>query len=170
MAKKRTSRKSRRFNLRRVRCSPELPLGTLASDTALTVKLAGGTSTTPMVVASVNLTWQISALTADEGPLTVGLAHEDYTVAEIKECLEASAAIDAGDQIAKERANRKIRIVGTIDSEDERLNEGKPLKTKLNWFFPAGLGVEIFVFNEQTGALTTGSSLKVAGDMWVRDT
>ncbi len=156
--------------MRRIRITPELPLSTLGSDTALTVAVVGGTSTTPMRVISINATWQISALTADEGPLTVGYAHPDYTVTEIKECLEAGNSIDLGDMIAREQANRLVRIVGTIDSEDERLNDGLPVKTKLNWLLPAGDVVEIFVFNEQTGALTTGSSLKVSGDMWVVDT
>ncbi len=167
MAKHKGKRRS--FNLRRIRLTPELALGTLASDTALTVPIQGGTSTVPMRIVSVNATWQISALTADEGPLTVGYAHPDYSVAEIKECLESQAAIDLGDKVAQERANRLIRIVGTIDSEDERLNDGLPVKTRLNWQLPAGQTPNVFVFNEQTGALTTGSSLKVAGDMWIKD-
>ncbi len=122
-----------------------------------------------MRIVSVKMTWQISALTADEGPLTVGYAHPDYSVTEIKECLEAQAAIDLGNKVAQEKANRLVRIVGTIDSEDERLNDGLPVKTKLNWSLPAGMTPNVFVFNEQTGALTSGSSLKLSGDMWIKD-
>ncbi len=155
--------------MRRIRITPELALGTLGSDTALTVAIQGGTSTAPMRIVSVNSTWQISALTADEGPLTVGYAHPDYSVTEIKECLGSQAAIDLGDKVAQERANRLIRIVGTIDSEDERLNDGLPVKTRLNWLLPAGQTPNVFVWNEQTGALTTGSSLKLSGDMWIVD-
>ncbi len=166
--KKRTSRKSRRFNLRRVRCTPELPLGTLSTDTALVITMTGASANRYRCM-SISALWQISALTADEGPLTVGYAHSDYSVSEIKACLESVISIDIGDKIAQELSNRLVRVIGTIDSEDERLNDGLPVKTKLNWDIGIGDSVNAFVFNEQTGSLTTGASLKVYADMWVKD-
>ena len=162
-------RRSRRFNLRRVRLTPELNLGTLASDTAITNSVQGGTSTNAMLIASIIATWNLNGLTAQEGPITVGYAHPDYSVTEIKECLEAAAAIDLGDKVAQERANRLIRIVGTLDQENDVLNNGLPVKTKLNWKLPAGQTPNMFAFNEQTGSLTTGATIKLAGNMWVRD-
>ncbi len=162
-------KRRRKFNLRRVRITPELALGTLASDTALTVAVQGGTSTTAMTIASIIAVWNIQNLTAQEGPITVGYAHPDYSVVEIKECLEAQAAIDAGDKVAQERADRLVRIVGSLDREFSVLNNGLPVRTKLNWYLPAGDTPNVFAFNEQTGALTTGSSLKIAGNMWIRD-
>ncbi len=108
-------------------------------------------------------------MTAGEGPLTIGYAHPDYTVTEIKECLEAQAAIDLGDKVAQERSNRLIRVIGMIDAENDVLNDGMPVTTKLNWVMPAGQTPNLFVFNESTGPLTTGSSVKLAGDMWVKD-
>ncbi len=162
-------RRRRRFNLRRVRLTPELNLSTLAFDTALTNAIQGGTSTAAMRIVTILATWQVTGMTAGEGPLTVGYAHPDYSVAEIKECLEAAAAIDLGDKVAQERANRLVRLIGTIDSEENRLNDGLPVKTKLNWPMPAGDTPNIFVFNESTSPLTTGASVKVAGNMWIKD-
>ncbi len=169
MANKPKPKRSRRFNLRRVRVTPELALGTLVTDIAIPGAIQGGTSTTQMTIASIIATWQLQGLTAEEGPITVGYAHPDYSATEIKECLESQAAIDRGDKVAQERANRLIRIVGTLDAEASVLNEGRPVKTKLNWFMVAGDTPNIFAFNEGTSNLTTGSSLHLAGNMWVRD-
>lgn len=115
----------------------------------------------------MKFTWNLQGLTAGEGPVTVGYAHSDYTVGEIKECLEATSSIDQGDKIAQEKANRLIRIVGTVDAEDSRLKDGLPISTKLNWKIAIGQNVNIFAFNESTAALTTGSSLKLSGDLWI---
>ncbi len=159
---------NRKFNLRKVRVSPELAIGTLTTDTALTV---GMTSASPNKYRciSVDVVWSLSALTANEGPLTVGYAHSDYSTTEIKECMEAAGALDQGNKIAQEQANRLVRVIGTLDSELEQLNQGAPLKTKLNWLIGIGDVVNAFVFNEQTGTLTTGASLKISGNMWIKD-
>lgn len=166
---KRKGRRRRRFNLRRVRLTPELALSTLASDTALLNAIQGGTSTTAMRIASIIATWSVSGMTGNNGPLTIGYAHPDYSVAEIKECLESQAAIDLGDKVAQERSNRLIRVIGMIDSENDVLNDGLPVKTKLNWKMPAGDTPNFFVFNESTSPLDTGASVKLSGNMWVKD-
>ncbi len=168
MAKKGRGRRSRRFNLRRVRATPELNLSTLTTDTAITVGVTAAAADTYRAMIA-KMVWNLQGLTAGEGPLTVGYVHSDYTVAEIKECLEATSAIDQGDKVAQEAANRLVRIVGSVDAEDSRLNDGKPISTKLNWKISIGKFVNIFAFNESTATLTTGSSLKVSGDLWVRD-
>ncbi len=161
--------RKRRFNLRRVRVTPALPLGTLASVTALTVA-AVGPATSDYRAKSIKATWQLANFTAGEGPITVGYAHGDYSVTEIKEALEA-ANIDVGDKIAQEKANRLVRIVGVFDSigEGAALNDGKPISTKLNWFISASEVINLFAYNESTALLTTGARVNAQGDMWVLD-
>ncbi len=114
-------------------------------------------------------TWSIEGLVATEGPITVGLAHDDYTVTEIKEALEAAAAIDPGDKIAQEQANRLVRVVGTLGQATEALNNGEPISTKLNWLIGVGHAINMFAFNESTAALTTGSTIHCIGNLWVKD-
>ena len=162
-------KRRRRFNLRRVRLTPEKALSTLASDTAITNAIQGGTSTAPMRIVTIKSTWGVTGMTAGEGPLTIGYAHPDYSVTEIKECLESQAAIDLGDKVAQERANRLVRVIGMIDAENDVLNDGLPVSTKLNWKMAAGETPNLFVFNESTSPLTTGSSVKLAGNMWIKD-
>ncbi len=121
------------------------------------------------------MTWGLNDLTVPQGPITVGYAHSDYSVTEIKECLEAFAAIDQGDKIARERANRLVRIVGTFPSQGVSLgqavlNDGKPISTKLNWLIGIGDSVVAFAFNEDDAALSVSDpDLNVQGDMWIRD-
>jgi len=108
-------------------------------------------------------------LTAGEGPVTVGYAHSDYSVTEIKEAIESALSISVGDKVAQEKANRLIRIVGEISSEDPILNEGRPIKTKLNWFIPIGKFVNMFAYNNNSSPLTTGAIQNASGNLWVKD-
>ncbi len=168
---KKPTRRRRRFNLRAVRIRPELSLLTLASDTVLTVALTGA-GTTDYRMMSVDLTYSLKNLTAGEGPIMVGLAHSDYTVAEIKEYIDSVASISQGLKIEQERSRRLIRIVGTFVTEAQaNLNHGEPIKTRLNWLMAEGGGnaVNAFVFNMGTAPLTTGSFLNLIGTCWVKD-
>ncbi len=162
--------KRRSYSLRRVRVTPELALSTLAPATAVTVALVGASDSQYRAI-SVIATWAVANLTDGEGPVTVGIAHNDYTLTEIKECLEAALSISQGNKIANEQANRLIRIVGSIGGSGGPtvLNGGKPVKTRLNWFMPAGQSFKIFAWNESTGSLTTGARLNIQGDVWVKD-
>ncbi len=173
MAKKPYTRRKRRFTLRRVRVSSELALSTLGSDTAITNSLTG-ISAGAYRMMSLKLAWTLSGKTIGEGPLTVGYAHSDYSVTEVKECLEAFAAIDQGDKQAQEQADRLIRTVGTFgnqggDQAMVALNAGMPVLTRLNWLINIGDSVNFFVFNEATAALTTGAVVNAQGDVYIKD-
>ncbi len=168
MARHGRNPKRRRYNLRRVRMTPELALATLASDTAIVAVMTGVATDTYRAV-SVIATWALRGITGGEGPITVGYAHSSYTVTQIKECLEAFS-IDQGDKLSSEQASRLVRIVGTFASEaDTMLNDGKPIKTRLNWKIAIGSQVNLFAYNEDTAALSTGAVLHVAGNMYVKD-
>ncbi len=165
--------RKRRYNLRRVRVSSELALSTLGSDTALTNSLTG-TSAGAYRFMSGKLSWTLSGKTIGEGPITVGYAHSDYSVTEVKECLESFASIDQGDKQAQEQADRLIRTVGTFgnqgaDQAMAALNNGLLITTRLNWLINIGDSVNFFVFNEATGALTTGAVVNAQGDVYIKD-
>ncbi len=106
---------------------------------------------------------------AGDGPITVGYAHGDYTVTEIKECIEAQGSINPSDKIANERANRLVRIVGAITPSRTTLNDGKPIKTRLNWLVNPSTNVDIFAYNDNQNGMTTGSVMHYTGSMWVKD-
>ncbi len=143
-------------------------MATTGQQVALATALTGAADGAYRCV-SVKAAWTVTAMTAGDGPLLCGYAHSDYSVAEIKEAIEASAAISVGDKIAQEKANRLVRLVGVLEEAvTDDLNDGKPITTKLNWLIPIGKSVNAFVYNDGV-AMTTGALVKTNGSMWVRD-
>jgi len=73
----------RNFQLRRVRITPQQALGTLAPVTVIRQSITVA-SANAYRCTSIVATWNLSFLTAGEGPITVGFAHSDYSVTEVK--------------------------------------------------------------------------------------
>jgi len=122
-------------------------------------------------VLSVKQTWTLRDFTAGEGPIVVGVAHGDYSVTEVKECLDAQAGINRGDKIANEQADRLVRVVGSFPGLDtnEVLNDGKPITTKLNWHIPEGKTLVPFAWNKGGEAnLGTGAEVQTFGNALIR--
>ncbi len=117
-------------------------------------------------------TWQAAGFTEGEGPLVVGVAHGDYTAAEIEEWLEVTGSWNSTDKIAGEQARRKIRQVGTfpLAVEGENLNDGKEMTTRLGFRLEAGEVLTTWAFNKSIGAITTGGNIKVVGKALMRRT
>ncbi len=114
------------------------------------------------LVSSIVATYNMEGFTptSDVGPVLVGIAHGDYTDAEIEEFLEATGSWDEGDKIEQERSKRKIRRIGVFSTpalatQGVTLNEGRPLKSKLNWILNDGEGLRLWVYNMGTAAVAT---------------
>ncbi len=163
-------KRGRKFNLRPVRFESNNPLTTVGDNLVVTAGLTG-TSANGYRCKSVKSVWSLKGLTVGQGPIMVGYAHSDYSTTEIKEAIEASGAIDIGNKVAQEQANRLVRIVGQFsgDAADETLNDGKPLKTKLNWAVGIGDEVSQFAYNDSGAPLTTGAEAGATGTMWIQD-
>ncbi len=166
-------RRRRSFNLRRVRVAAENAIGALATLDVVGGNLTG-TSTDPYRIMSVSFTYGLSDLgaTSDDGQ-EFGLAHSDYSDAEIEECLEA-VNINVGDKIAQERANRLVRTIGQFvgapgTGAGLNWNDGKRVKTRLNWGMTIGDVLRVWVRNASGTVYTTGATIDVIGDMWVKD-
>ncbi len=140
----------------------DVSLGTLASRTAILSSMPTVTERTR--VSSIDATWSLSGITVGDnvGPVQVGYAHSDYSLAEIEANLELGAGSwSQGNKIDQEIANRLIRIVGTLDmpsvstGDSTSLNDGKPIKTKLNWTVITGQSINVFCYNLGTAAFST---------------
>ncbi len=166
----------RRFNLRKVRITPELTIGALATKDVISTPGTGAAVGT-LRVMSIDMTYNWSNLGAtDDDALEFGWAHSDYTAVEIEECLEATASMDIGDKIAQEQANRLVRVIGSISGAvagaaggGATFNDGRPVKTKLNWRLAIGDTMKLWARNGSGTVYTTGSSLVGLGNMWVKD-
>ncbi len=151
-------------------------LGTLAAKTGVETT----TTTVDEVarVSSVKCTYTLSDFTqiGNAGPILVCIAHSDYSLAEIEAWVERVTSWSSGDLIAQEVSNRRIRKIGIFpgvpsDNTSVTLNDGKPIKTKLNWRLNTGQGLKFFLYNLGTGALaTTDPNVNIQGkaNLWFR--
>ncbi len=161
---------NRKFNLRKVKTTGGVALGALANVTVQTGALVG-TADGAYRLMSTNLLWSIKNQTVGEGPIVVGVAHGDYSVAEIKEAIESGSSINIGDKVAIEKGNRLVREIGVFSglATEETLNDGRPIKTRLNWAIPIGINVNCFAYNDSGAQLNTGTIVDATGPLWVRD-
>lgn len=158
------ARKGQRKGFRSLPFQDSLTLGALAASDVVSEAFAQ-TVTEDTWLISADVSWSINGHTATQGPIDVGLAHSDYTAAEIEECLEIASSWDVGDKIAQEKRRRKVRFVGTFngDQEHESLNDGVPIKTKLGFKLAEGDTLSLWAYNRDGAALTTGTVVVVNG-------
>ncbi len=131
-----------------------------------------------MLISSVKATYSLRDFTpaVNSGPILVGIAHSDYTDAEIEEFLETTDSWDEGNKVEQEVAGRLIRRIGIFQSpalatESVTLNDGKPIRTKLNWILNQGQTLQLWVYNMGSAAVaTTTPVVDVAGqaNLWAR--
>ncbi len=127
-------------------------------------------------VTTVRNTYSMNNFTpgADIGPFQVYVAHGNYTDAEVEEFIEQATSWDLGDMVAKEIRSRRIRLIGVFENpkavaETARLNDGRPITTKLNWVLAEGDTVKFGLYNSGgIAATTTVINLHVFGkaNLW----
>ncbi len=171
MPKKASYRRRRRkaFNLRRVRINAASVTGALAPLAVVSNPITSAVSD-PLRFMSVKSSFQaVNGIAADEGA-AFGLAHSDYTAAEVEECLEATGALDKGDKVAQEQANRLVREIGTLDLDPStKWNDGRQIKIRLNWLMSTGDTLNLWIRNSSGTIYSTGGGIAIAGELWVKD-
>ncbi len=143
--------------------SEALSLGTLAAEDVVGVlfdQVVQERTLCTSVVARYSMTGFTKS--TGDGPILVGLAHGDYSDSEIEVWIETTGSWDETDLVQQEVGSRKIRRVGIFDNPvDEAasvtLNDGKPIKTKLNWILTQGQTLRLWAYNLGTSALATTS-------------
>lgn len=173
MAKRRS--RGRKFNLRRVRIHSKSACGALAAlDVATNVVTNAASDIYRLVSIDCAYSWSEIEATIDDG-CTFGVAHSDYTAAEIEECLESFASMDLGDKVAQEQSNRLVREIGIISGPHSvvgggvSFNDGRRVKTRLNWKMVTGDQLGLWIRNASNVIWTTGSSVTIDGDLWLKD-
>jgi len=174
MARKRRGRSRRRFNLRKVRVAQSVTVGALVALDVVDGDLIP-LSVNPYRLMSIDLAYSLADLgaTSDDGQ-EFGVAHSDYTAAEIEECLEAQTSIDIGNKVEMERANRLVRSIGVFSGQPgtgagRDFNDGRPMKTKLNWRMGIGDKLRLWIRNGSANNYTTGALVVAIGNAWVKD-
>ena len=105
-------------------------------------------------VSSLDCMWTTSGWiqSDDDGPIMVGVAHSGYTDAEIEGWIEDQDTWDEGDMQLRDVRQRLIRKIGVLtspptDGGSKSLNDGKPIKTRLNWVLSTGQTLQIWYYN-----------------------
>ncbi len=155
--------------MRRVRYAAGISAGALDLNKATSgTLLPVGDAKYRILSLEYTATWADIAAQIDGGAV-FGVAHGDYTDTEIEECLEISASISQGDMISREKANRMVRILGTIQGDpntaegDSTFDSGQMNKERLNWEIPIGKTLKQFLYNSSGTIWTTGSLLFMMG-------
>ncbi len=150
-------------------------LGTLAGGVLISDVLSD-TVTEKAYCSSARATWTMDNYTKanNDGPILVGWAHSDYTDSEIEAWVENQGSWEETDQIGQEVGRRKCRLVGAFDAPIDpastaRLNDGKPITTKLGWMLTTGQTLRQWAYNSGSSALaTTDPTVRVQGhaNLW----
>ncbi len=168
VAKHSRRRSNRRKGFVALPFEASITLDTLADNTV--IKANTITFGEDIFVLSVDGVWSIRGQTANEGPISVGYAHSDLSVAEIKEALDASLT-DPDDIIAKERTRRPVRRVGSFRSNlnnSEVLDDGKVIRTKIKFSVGDSHSLAFYAQNRSGGVLTTGAIILLEGVIYGR--
>ncbi len=139
----------------------DIVLTTLAAATAVLAATDVVDDTTR--ISSVVAMYSLEDFTdgAGIGPIVVGLAHSDYSLAEVEAWIKLSTGWSQADLVSQEISNRRIRRIGVFESDGASgtdvsvLNDGKPIKTKLNWRLSEGQGINFWAFNSGSNAIAT---------------
>ena len=152
-------------------------LGALASN-SLVLATLGSVVEERTFISSILANWSLKDLpvVVSDGPVIVGLAHSDYTAAEIEEWIENTGGWSEGNKVSQEIAKRNIKIVGVFSefgadaalAQTAVLQDGKQILTKLKWILTTGQTIDIWAYNASASALTTGAQLHVFGhaNLW----
>ncbi len=106
----------------------------------------------------------------------VGIAHSDYSDAEIQAVIDQTLSWNEGDKVGQEVAKRLVRRIGQFGQPGDSLapvvlNDGKEIKTKLNWILLQGQTLKLWAYNLGTGAVATTTPIVTAqghANLWPR--
>ncbi len=164
-----SKRQRRRTPVKKLKISEVSDLGALGAGSIFAEDYDDSVSE-KMFLLSIEATFALGEHTPDQGPITFGVAHSDYTSAEITEWFAATNNWDTGNKVAQEFARRKIRQVGTFSGAlaQEVLNDGRPIKTRLRFGLESGQTLQTWAINEDTSTLTTGTRISTNGQIWAK--
>lgn len=138
-----------------------LALISLVNNTVIKADLFGTQFAEDFWILSVTGVWTIEDNTATEGPIYVGLTHNDLTIGEVLECLD-SELVDPSDIIQRERSRRPVRTVGAFPglATHESLNHGDKVRAPVKFLINDGHMLAMYAVN-RSGANLTGSAVVV---------
>lgn len=171
--------KRRRRNWQTIEVHNKFPLDAgFASEAGLSRDLTDN-ATENFIATSLEATYTLAVEQAAEpngvGPLMIGIAKSDYTIAEISEWVTNTSGFTRADLRQQEISKRHIKHVGEFHLESiasaaklrVELNDGLPIKTPLNWRILTGTQIQVWIFNngDVSVVATGGQDLFINGQI-----
>ncbi len=145
----------------------ELAAGAAGAGVVVAAASSGAQVGTREYLIGIKAVHSFDGFTSGEGPVQFGVAHLDYTAAEIEEALEANASWDLGNKVAQEQSRRQVRTIGVFKPGDgEGFNDGKPVWTRCGWYLEDGdQAIGLWMRNlDLLAPLTTGGIYHLDGN------
>ncbi len=119
---------------------------------------------------SMDVNMSLGTHVAGEGPLFVGVAHGDYSEAEILEWFSQSAGLTTANLIAREQSKRLIREIGVFSGvgTEEVMNDGKTIRVPLKFRLQDGIGLTLFTVNLSGATLTANAQINAVGKIFAK--
>ncbi len=158
----------RRSRLFVPRIKESLSVGALAASDLISTNFTA-TVDRPYWLASIDVITTTHSFTAGEAPIIVGVAHNDYSAAEIEEWIEATASWSSIDKVEQEQARRKCRMICAFHGglSADRFKDGAVVRIKCGWIQEAGTTLALWAFNEGAVTLTTGGVVEITGKAYL---
>ncbi len=141
-----------------------------AANRALLVTAFTGLLEEDFLCWSMDVQITMQDITTGEGPLRVGIAHGDYSIAEITEALDVTI-LSPDNKIEQERKRRLVRTIGKVSEAQPTHNDGKPYRLKVGWVTGDGEVMNMWTRNVGGGTMTTGAKIEAEGLLygkWLR--
>ncbi len=150
-------------------------LGTIGDGAVVAANVHTGEFTEDFFAISADLQVQVRDLASGQGtPSSWGIAHGDYTVAEIQEHLGVSL-LGPANKIEQERSRRLVRNVNSFESDPTEVDQIRSTdgekRVKIRFMIEDGNHLNIWFKNRTGVAFTTGATLEWSGTLygrWVR--
>ncbi len=149
-------------------------LSTLAAGTSIKVSLKADSAREQGVrIKKIRYIVNMIGKQNDEGPLRYGLCSSDLTIAQLDECLDSDPQ-HAGEVPGTEEANRQVVLLGAFGRNTTSTQNDPSTLRSAKWFWDVieGTGLQFWVRNDHTIALTTGCAFDfhsfMSGD-WLDD-
>ncbi len=168
MAKRRRPTRRRRRPIIALPFNVEIGLST-PIDNEINVVSIVGVLEEDFYCVSVDIQIVMENMTALEGPHRFGLAHGDYSVAEIAEHLDVTI-LGPDQKIEQERRRRLVRTIGKLPGQvpNEVMNDGKEIRVPVRWTIGDGEVFNLWHRNVSGATLTTGAAVIAEGRLYGR--
>ncbi len=146
----------------------QLALSTLGDETIVEVDLTTVLAEDFFAI-SCDLAVSVDGNTTTENPLEFGVAHGDYTVAELKEYVNANLT-DPSDKIAQEHSRRLVRRFGTFSATDVNWSPNNGMEKRIPLRFSIGDGKSLigWCMNHSGAGMNTGTIITFTGTIFGR--